>query len=405
MTSPPAARNSTSKRSIRFFMGILSSHSLSTSSSLRFPHRLWPRRMEKRIRRFHDQMGLRLPCPPFRPIGRIVGSHWPGAQGAVRCRKTAAMHVKLLAGQARRAVGGVGEEQEISAPHFSTRCQCENGTFYRGAGHGEFVAVFGQWLGGRYRHFAGLSCDLGGDLPAGEKLLHGLQAPGNRGDAGKHYSGARHCIAVALDDGSHADFGMGPGGPVHELEVAADRILRRRRHQNSREEFGFAEHILVDRIHPRQDKELRRRHFPLAIWPGKLEYRLVSHEHRRDVRGMHDKARAAAENRVLAVFTVHREALVAAGLEAIKAVAVIPAPGALGHVAGEGSDIADLWRADAFRSLDESRQTRAEGWMSGYLGQGDKTTDADAAVARFDLPGLIHRTQIDDEVCRISAVL
>src|ERR1700719_3064802 len=57
---------------------------------------------------------------------------------------------------------------------------------------------------------------------------------------------------------------------------------------------------------------------------------------------MHDEAGAAAEDRVKFVFAVEAEALLAAVLEAREAIAVIPAPRALGHVAGQRSGVADL---------------------------------------------------------------
>src|SRR5207244_5766898 len=71
---------------------------------------------------------------------------------------------------------------------------------------------------------------------------------------------------------------------------------------------------------------------------------------------MHDVARPAAEDRVELVLAGGGEALAAAVFEARKPVAVVPAPRPLADVAGQGGDVADLWRAHAVGGLRQDRR-------------------------------------------------
>ena len=83
------------------------------------------------------------------------------------------------------------------------------------------------------------------------------------------------------------------------------------------------------------------------LGPSDVELRVERHQSRRGIGRMHDETRAAAEDGVELVLAVDREAGVAAGFEAREAVAEIPAPRALAHVARERPGIADLRRRHA----------------------------------------------------------
>src|SRR4051812_40272055 len=75
---------------------------------------------------------------------------------------------------------------------------------------------------------------------------------------------------------------------------------------------------------------------------------------------MNDVARAAAENRVEFVFAGDRKARRAAVLQALEAVAVVPAPRTLADVAGERRDISYLRRRNRFRRFSQHRELPAD---------------------------------------------
>src|ERR1051326_4383624 len=120
---------------------------------------------------------------------------------------------------------------------------------------------------------------------------------------------------------------------------------------------------------------------------------------------MDDKARPAAKNGVELVLTGNRETLVAAGLVAREAIAEIPAPRALAHVARERAEIADLRRGDAFRSLGQHCVIAANLRMLAERIQGDESADVGASASRRDLIQSLRGPEIHQDVGRNDAFL
>jgi hypothetical protein len=113
---------------------------------------------------------------------------------------------------------------------------------------------------------------------------------------------------------------------------------------------------------------------------------------------MHDETRAAAQNRVELILAGNGEALVAAGLVARKAVAVVPAPRTLVNVAGECADIAHLLRGHRFRGFGENCVVATDERVMAEGIERDEAADVDAGVRRRDLVEPFDRFQIDQHV-------
>src|SRR5205085_1658299 len=111
-----------------------------------------------------------------------------------------------------------------------------------------------------------------------------------------------------------------------------------RRQDGVRQELVRLEDVLLLHIHPRQREELGRRHDSLALGPDNPEAGPIREHRHGQARGMHDEARAAAENGVELVLARDREAGGASLLQAVELlVAEIPAARTLIEIAADGA--------------------------------------------------------------------
>src|SRR6478609_9059071 len=99
---------------------------------------------------------------------------------------------------------------------------------------------------------------------------------------------------------------------------------------------------------------------------------------------MHDVTRSAAEDCMKAILAADREALCAARFVTGEAVAVVPAPGPLAHVAGERADVADLWRGDAAGGLAQHGMLLSDLWMMTERIKGHQPADGQAVAIGGD---------------------
>jgi hypothetical protein len=90
---------------------------------------------------------------------------------------------------------------------------------------------------------------------------------------------------------------------------------------------------------------------------------------------MDDIARAAAEDGIELVLAGGREALVAAGLVARKAIAEVPAPRALADVARERADVPDLRRRHRGGRFSEHGKWSAQRLVTAERVEGDEAAE------------------------------
>ena len=159
------------------------------------------------------------------------------------------------------------------------------------------------------------------------------------------------------------------------------------------------------RVQPWQDEEVGRRHPALAARPHHREGGAKRDQRGRRVGRMDDVAGTAAEDRVELVLAGEREALIPAVLVALEAVPEVPAPRTLTHVAGDGADVANLWRRRAAGALGEHGVILPEAVVPTDGVERRLAADDDARCRRRDLVQVCHRLQIHDDVGLDDALL
>src|SRR6266849_1813747 len=122
------------------------------------------------------------------------------------------------------------------------------------------------------------------------------------------------------------------------LEINAARAARRRGNYHLGQNFARFEQLLA------RDRAFTRR-------TGEPDARVERHQRRGKIRRMHDKRRAAAEDRMVAVKSADRVTFVAALLEALDIlIAEIPASRTLQQITAYGGEVSNLRRRRFFRS-------------------------------------------------------
>ena len=142
---------------------------------------------------------------------------------------------------------------------------------------------------------------------------------------------------------------------------------------------GAQDRLVVQSL-TRQHVEVRDRHAPNARRPANLHLRLQRRQRHRGVRGVHDVARPAAEDRVVLVFPRRRRAAVAPILVAGKPAPEIPAPRPLTKIAGNRPHGAEGRCPDALAGLREGAEPVADQRLARQVGEARRSADPHPSV-------------------------
>src|SRR5437870_3055811 len=100
---------------------------------------------------------------------------------------------------------------------------------------------------------------------------------------------------------------------------------------------------------------------------------------------MHDVTRSPAEDRMKLILAAKREARIPTVLVTREAVPEVPAPRALGHIAGQRAHIPDLRCRDSFGSLRQNRVLPPDDIIPAQRVERDQASNIQAAIRRTDL--------------------
>ncbi len=240
---------------------------------------------------------------------------------------------------------------------------------------------------------------------AGEHRLDLRHPPRDRGHSTQNHPSRPADLAIHVHNHGDADDRVGPRLAIHLLVIGAARAGFRRGQMDLRQHFIVRQDVLARRIIGRQLEEIGRGDGPLARGTNDAKFRVQRDQRRRGIRRMHDKARAAAENRVEFVLAGNAEAGLPAVLVARESVAVIPAPRPLADVARERPGVADLGRSHVTRRFGEHVVVLADERIAAQRVERDQPAD-------HHLPALLRHTieradrfEIDQHVGRDQAFL
>ena len=135
---------------------------------------------------------------------------------------------------------------------------------------------------------------------------------------------------------------MGPGFTVRHFKIGADHARGWGWHADASEEFSGAECIFPRWVLTGQDEKIVCSNSACPLCTRNLKGRIQGDKRRGQIRGMNNIAWPPAKDRVLLILAINRETLVAVCLETLESIAIIPAPGPLGNIAGQRRHIAYL---------------------------------------------------------------
>src|SRR5207244_2077261 len=211
------------------------------------------------------------------------------------------------------------------------------------AGERDLVAVVAQWRRAGEDALGGIGARGVVERAALEALLGGEHAPGHRRDATHHDAHVARHPAIDPRGRRDRDEGEAPGLAVHRFEVRALSRERSLGHAHLHDQLGRAKGVLSALTTVWRDEEVGELHAALAARARQRDLRVVRDQRRYQIRGRDHRAFACADDRVVAVLTIDREAPRATFEPAHRPlVAEVPAAVALQQVSADRAHRAKL---------------------------------------------------------------
>src|ERR1051326_6904172 len=170
-------------------------------------------------------------------------------------------------------------------------------------------------------------------------------APRNRRDTAQNDARVAHRAARALDDRRDAYDRVIPRLALADFVVESLAAGLRQRHLKLRDDVRRAENVLAPGVHLRRHKKFLQRDRLFSGRAGDLDLRVERDQRGREIRRVDDVARAAAEDRMIAVVAGDGIADLAALAQTdVARRAKVPAERPLAEIARDGAGVANLRR-------------------------------------------------------------
>ncbi len=176
-------------------------------------------------------------------------------------------------------------------------------------------------------------------------------------------------------DSSDAHQGEIPGAPRADLAIGTAHLAGQGRELDLRHDFIGLQDVLLEDAFVGPDKKVGNADGLVSRRPGNQQLCLQGAQRHGGVGRMHEKARAAPENRMVLVFSFHGIAEVSALARAAEVAAEIPAARPLADIAADGSLVAQLRAADLERGLCQHRVFFRDRAVGGYFGNRRERAD------------------------------